>query len=38
MYLDRPILTQKPEVVAAAITDGIKCFLNDEMRPMPEAP
>lgn len=37
MYLDRPILTRKPEVVAKGITDGLKCFLNDEVLPTPEA-
>lgn len=38
MYLDRPILTQKPEVVAAGITDGLRCFLNNEMLATPAAP
>ena len=38
MYLDRPILTQKPEVVAAGITDGLKCFLNKEILATPVAP
>jgi N-acetylmuramoyl-L-alanine amidase len=37
MYLDRPLLTQKPEVVAAGITDGLRCFLNNEPPPTPAA-
>lgn len=38
MYLDRPVLTRKPELVAKGITDGLKCFLNDEALPTAEAP
>jgi N-acetylmuramoyl-L-alanine amidase len=38
MYLDRPVLTQKPEVVAAGITDGLKCFLKGEPLATPDSP
>jgi N-acetylmuramoyl-L-alanine amidase len=38
MYLDRPILTRKPELVAQGIVDGLKCFLNNEALPTAEAP
>jgi N-acetylmuramoyl-L-alanine amidase len=30
MYLDRPILTRKPEQVAKGVTDGVLCFLRNE--------
>jgi N-acetylmuramoyl-L-alanine amidase len=30
LYLDRDILTHKPELVAQGIYDGILCFLNNE--------
>ncbi len=30
LNLDRQILTQNPEIVARGITDGIKCFINNE--------
>ncbi len=30
LNLDRVILTQKPEVIAAGITNGILCYLNNE--------
>lgn len=30
MYLDRPVLTRKPEIVAKGITEGLLCFLRDE--------
>jgi N-acetylmuramoyl-L-alanine amidase len=30
LNLDRTILTQKPDVVARGISDGITCFLNNE--------
>lgn len=30
MYLDRPLLTRRPERVAQGITDGLLCFLRDE--------
>lgn len=35
LYLDRPLLTRKPEVVAAGITNGLRCFLNNEPLPTP---
>lgn len=38
LYLDRPILTRKPELVAKGITDGLRCFLNNEALPTPESP
>jgi len=31
MYLDRPLLTRRPEVVAQGIADGLLCFLRDEV-------
>jgi len=30
MYLDRPLLTRRPEVVAQGIADGLLCFLRDD--------
>jgi N-acetylmuramoyl-L-alanine amidase len=30
MYLDRPVLTRKPEMVAKGITEGVLCFLRAE--------
>ena len=30
LNLDRAILTQKPDILAQGITDGIVCFLNNE--------
>ncbi|MCS6907286.1 MAG: N-acetylmuramoyl-L-alanine amidase [Anaerolineales bacterium] len=36
MNLDRVLLTQKPELVASGITNGILCYLNNE--PIPTVP
>jgi N-acetylmuramoyl-L-alanine amidase len=30
MYMDRALLTQKPELVGQGIVDGIACFMNSE--------
>lgn len=30
MYLDRPLLTRRPEVVARGITDGLRCYLEGD--------
>lgn len=38
MYLDRPVLTRKPEMVAKGITDGLLCYLNHETPVTPETP
>jgi N-acetylmuramoyl-L-alanine amidase len=38
MYLDRRILTEQPEVVASAITDGILCFLKSAPPATPASP
>jgi N-acetylmuramoyl-L-alanine amidase len=32
LYLDRQLLTRKPEVVAQGIVDGILCFIDDELQ------
>lgn len=31
MYLDRPLLTRQPEVVARGITEGLLCFLREQV-------
>ena len=38
LNLDRQILTQKPDVVAKGISDGILCFVKNEQIPQGEIP
>jgi N-acetylmuramoyl-L-alanine amidase len=38
LNLDRQILTQKPDLVAKGITDGILCYVRNESIPLNDAP
>ena len=38
LNLDRKILTEKPDLIAKGITDGIMCFINNENIPVSITP